>query len=154
MTEDELIREIQLKNQLSGLDRTPVPEYDPSDGTETVEELKKYVRFLYASLQEKDEENLQIRKEMFEIKEELKAANHRADEEATGRKRFFYKLEIFMDSQKFSSSRDFFVDYVRVGNQGRRDFGRSSLTRLLPKGRKNLIRLAFVPRRIIKQVKF
>ena len=100
MTEDELIREIQLKNQLSGLDGTPVPEYDPSDGMETVEELKKYVRFLYASLQEKDRENLQIRKEMSEIKEELKAANRRADEEAAGRKRLFDKLEKFMDSQK------------------------------------------------------
>ncbi|MBQ6088530.1 MAG: transposase, partial [Firmicutes bacterium] len=95
-----MIREIQLKNQLSGLDGTPVPEYDPSDGMETVEELKKYVRFLYASLQEKDRENLQIRKEMSEIKEELKAANRRADEEAAGRKRLFDKLEKFMDSQK------------------------------------------------------
>ena len=49
---------------------------------ETVEELKKYVCFLYASLQEKDKENLQMRKEVSEIKEELKAANRRADEEA------------------------------------------------------------------------
>ena len=61
MTEDELIREIQLKQQLSELDGSPVSEYDPSDGMETVEELKKYVRFLYASLQEKDKENLQMR---------------------------------------------------------------------------------------------
>ena len=81
-----MIREIRLKNQLSELDGSPVPEYDPSDGMETVEELKKYVRFLYGSLQEKDRENLQIRKEMSEIKEELKAANRRADEEAAGRK--------------------------------------------------------------------
>ena len=100
MTEDELIREIKLKNQLSGLDGSPVPEYDPSDGMETVEELKKYVRFLYASLQEKDKEILQMRKEMSEIKEELKAANRRADEEAAGRKRLFDRLEKFMDEQK------------------------------------------------------
>lgn len=73
---------------------------EPSDGMDTVEELKKYVRYLYASLQEKDKENLQIRKEMSEIKEELKAANRRADEEAAGRKRLFDKLEKFMDSQK------------------------------------------------------
>ena len=46
MTKDELIREIQLKRQLSELDGSPVPEYDPSDGMETVEELKRYVRFL------------------------------------------------------------------------------------------------------------
>lgn len=31
---------------------------------ETVDELKKYVRFLYASLQEKDRENLQMKKDM------------------------------------------------------------------------------------------
>ena len=42
--------------------------------------------------------------------------------------------------QKCRSFRDFFVDYVRAWNQGRRDFGRSSFTRLLPKGRKNLNR--------------
>ncbi len=69
-------------------------------GMETVEELKKYVRFLYGSLQDKDRENLQIRKEMSEIREELKAANRRADEEAAGRKRLFEKLEKFMDEQK------------------------------------------------------
>ena len=67
---------------------------------ETVDEIKKYVRFLYGSLQEKDRENIQIRKEMSEIKEELKAANRRADEEAAGRKRLFEKLEKFMDDQK------------------------------------------------------
>ena len=105
MTEDELIREIQLKNQLSELDGLPVPEYDPSDGMETIEELKKYVRFLYASLQEKDRENLQIRKEMSEIREELKAANRRADEEAAGRKRLFDRLEDFMDGQESDSSK-------------------------------------------------
>ena len=32
MTEDELIREIQLKQQLSELDGSRVSEYDPSDG--------------------------------------------------------------------------------------------------------------------------
>ena len=51
MAKDELIREIQLKRQLSELDGSPVPKYDPSDGMETVEELKRYVRFLYSSLQ-------------------------------------------------------------------------------------------------------
>ena len=100
MTEDELIREIQLKNQLSELDGSPVPEYDPSDGMDTVEELKRYIRFLYASLQDKDKENSQMRKDMAEIKDELKAANRRADEEAAGRQRLFEKLEEFMDGQK------------------------------------------------------
>ena len=54
--------------QLSELDGSRVSEYDPSDGMETVEELKKYVRFLYASLQEKDRENLQMKKDMSDIK--------------------------------------------------------------------------------------
>ena len=51
MTEDELIREIQLKRQLSELDGKPAPGYDPSDGMETVDELKGYVRFLFATVQ-------------------------------------------------------------------------------------------------------
>lgn len=105
MTEDELIREIQLKQQLSELDGSLVSEYDPSDGMETVEELKKYVRFLYASLQEKDKENLQMKKDMAEIKDNLKSANRRADEEAASRKRLFDKLERFMDEQKSESDK-------------------------------------------------
>ena len=100
MTEDDLIRDIQLKQQLSELDGSRVPEYDPSDGMETVEELKKCVRFLYASLQEKDREMLRMKKDMSEIKEELRAANRRADEEAAGRKRLFDKLERFMEERK------------------------------------------------------
>ena len=72
---------------------------------ETVEELKKYVRFLYASLQEKDRENLQMKKDMSEIKEELREANRRADEEAASRQRLFDKLEKFMDGQKSESDR-------------------------------------------------
>ena len=67
---------------------------------ETVEELKRYVRFLYSSLQEKDRENRLVRDEMAEIKAELKAANRRADSEAESRQRLFDKLERFMDSQK------------------------------------------------------
>lgn len=100
MTKDELIREIQMKRQLSELDGSPVPEYDPSDGMESVEELKRFVRFLYSSLQEKDRENQQVRSEMAEIKAELKAAKQRADSEAESRQRLFDKLERFMDSQK------------------------------------------------------
>lgn len=67
---------------------------------DTVEELKRYIRFLYASLQDKDKENSQMRKDMAEIKDELKAANRRADEEAAGRQRLFEKLEKFMGGQK------------------------------------------------------
>lgn len=100
MTEDELIREIQLKNRLSELDGTPASEYDPSDGMDTVEELKKYVRFLYGMNQEKDRRILKMEKDMSEIKDELKEANRRADEEAEGRKCLFEKLERFMDGQK------------------------------------------------------
>ena len=47
--------------------------------------------------------------------------------------------------QQCRNFRDFFVDYVKAWNQGRRDFGRSTSGRLLPTGRKNLIKLAFAP---------
>ena len=47
--------------------------------------------------------------------------------------------------QQCRNFRDFFVDYVKAWNQGRRDFGRSTLGRLLPTGRKNLIKQAFAP---------
>ena len=72
MTEDDLIRDIQLKQQLSELDGSQVSEYDPSDGMETVEELKKYVRFLYELNQEKDKRILQMESDMSDIKAELK----------------------------------------------------------------------------------
>ena len=67
---------------------------------ETVEELKKYARFLYELNQKKDREILQMEKDMSEIKEELRAANRRADEESTERKRLYDMLERFMDEQK------------------------------------------------------
>jgi hypothetical protein len=70
---------------------------------ETVEELKKYVKFLYELNQEKDKEILQMEKDMSEIKEELRAANRRADEETAGRKRLYDMLERFMDEQKSTS---------------------------------------------------
>ena len=105
MTEDELIREIQLKHQLSELDGTPVTEYDPSDGMETVEELKKYVRFLYELNQEKDKRILRMESDMSEIKNDLKEANRRADEEAASRQRLFDKLERFMDGKKSESDK-------------------------------------------------
>ena len=105
MTEDELIREIQLKHQLSQLDGTPVPKYDPSDGMETVEELKKYVRFLYELNQEKDKCILRLEGDMSEIKNDLKEANRRADDEAASRQRLFDKLEKFMDDQKSANDK-------------------------------------------------
>ncbi len=74
-------------------------------GMETVEELKKYVRFLYASLQVKDAENLQIKKDMSEIKDQLKAANRRAEEEAANRQRLFDKLEKYMEDNKSESDK-------------------------------------------------
>ena len=102
MTEDELIREIQLKRQLSELDGKPAPGYDPSDGMETVDELKGYVRFLFATVQEKDQEISHLKNDLSEIKNELKAANRRADEEAETRRKLFERLERFMDDQKSS----------------------------------------------------
>ena len=103
MTEDDLIRDIQLKQQLSELDGSKVSEYDPSDGMETVEELKKYVRFLYELNQEKDKRILQMESDMSDIKAELKEANRRADEESAERKNLFKRLEAFMDDQKSDS---------------------------------------------------
>ena len=67
---------------------------------DTVEELKKYVRFLYELNQEKDKRILRLESDMSEIKNDLKEANRRADEEAASRKRLFDKLENFMDGQK------------------------------------------------------
>ena len=67
---------------------------------ETVEELKGYVRYLYGLLQEKNEELSQMKSDVSEMKEELKAANRRADEEKAERMRLFGRLESFMDEQK------------------------------------------------------
>ena len=99
MTEDGLIREIQLKRQLSELDGSSVSDYDSSDSM-TAEELRRDNRFLIEQLLEAQKENKQLREDMAEIKAELKLANRRADEEAAGRKRLFDKLERFMDEQK------------------------------------------------------
>ena len=44
--------------------------------------------------------------------------------------------------QKCRNFRDFFVDYVRAWNQGRRDFGRSTLSL---GSSKNLVRLVYAP---------
>ena len=102
MTEDGLIREIQLKRQLSELDGSSVSDYDSSDGM-TAEELRRDNRFLIEQLLEAQKENKQLREDMAEVKAELKLANRRADEEAAGRKRLFDKLERFMDEQKSDS---------------------------------------------------
>ena len=91
-----------MKRQLSELDGTPAPGYDPSDGMETIDELKAFVRFLYATIQEKDQEIHHLRADLLEIKDELKAANRRADEESAARRKLFERLERFMDDQKSS----------------------------------------------------
>jgi len=75
------------------------------DGMETVEELKKYVRFLYELNQEKDKRILRMESDMSEIKNDLKEANRRADEEAASRQRLFDKLERFMDGKKSESDK-------------------------------------------------
>ena len=104
MTEDELIREIQLKKQLSELDGSPVPEYDSSESM-TAEELRSDNRFLIEQLKEALEENRRLKEDISEIKQDLKESNRRADEEAAGRKRLFDKLEKFMDEQKSESDK-------------------------------------------------
>ena len=104
MKEDELIREIQLKKQLSELDGSLVPEYDPSESM-SEEELRSDNRFLIERLRESQEEIRQLRQNLSDITHELKESNRRADEEASGRKRLFDKLEKFMDEQKSDSEK-------------------------------------------------
>ena len=99
MTEDELIREIQLKKQLSELDGSPVPEYDSSESM-TAEELRSDNRFLIEQLKEALEENRRLNEAISEIRQDLKDANRRADEESAERKKVFDRLEKFMDDQK------------------------------------------------------
>lgn len=77
----------------------------PLDEMETVEELKKYVRFLYKLNQDKDKRILRMESDMSEIKNDLKEANRRADEEAASRQRLFDKLEEFMDGKKSESDK-------------------------------------------------
>ena len=91
MTEDELIREIQLKKQLSELDGSPVPEYDSSESM-TAEELRSDNRFLIDQLKEALEENRRLKEDISEIKQDLKESNRRADEESTERKNLFKRL--------------------------------------------------------------
>ena len=104
MTEDELIREIRLKQQLSELDGSSVPEYDPSENM-SEEELRRDNRFLIEQFKEALEENRRLKEDISEIKHDLKDANRRADEELAGRKRMFDKLEKFMDDQKSDSEK-------------------------------------------------
>ncbi len=83
---------------------------------ERVEELKKYDRFLYASLHEKDAENLRIKKDMSEIKDQLREANRRAEEEAINRQRLFDKLEKYMEDNK-SESDKYKASLATIGTQ-------------------------------------
>lgn len=121
MTEDELIREIQLKKQLSELDGSPVPEYDSSESM-TAEELRSDNRFLIEQLKEALEENRRLKEDISEIKQDLKESNRRADEEAAGRKRLFDKLEKFMDDQKSASDKYKVLERKYETLQGRYDF--------------------------------
>ena len=104
MTGDELIREIELKKQLSELDGSSVSDYDSSESM-TEEELRSDNRFLIEQLKEALEENRRLKEDISEIKQDLKESNRRADEEAAGRKRLFDKLEKFMDEQKSNSDK-------------------------------------------------
>ena len=99
MTGDELIREIQLKKLLSELDGSSVPEYDSSESM-TAEELRSDNRFLIEQLKEALEENRRLNEATSEIRQDLKDANRRADEESAERKKVFDRLEKFMDDQK------------------------------------------------------
>jgi signal transduction protein with GAF and PtsI domain len=99
MTGDELIREIQLKKLLSELDGSSVPEYDSSESM-TAEELRSDNRFLIDQLKEALEENRRLNEAISEIRQDLKDANRRADEESAERKKVFDRLEKFMDEEE------------------------------------------------------
>ena len=99
MTGDELIREIELKKQLSELDGSSVSDYDSSESM-TEEELRSDNRFLIEQLKEAREENRKLKEDISEIKQDLKEANRRADEEQAERKKLFDRLVKFMDDQK------------------------------------------------------
>ena len=71
----------------------------------TAEELRSDNRFLIEQLKEALGENKRLQESLSEIREDLKESNRRADEEAAGRKRFFDKLEKFMDDQKSASDK-------------------------------------------------
>ena len=87
----------------------------------TAEELRSDNHFLIEQLKEVLEENRRLKEDISEIKQDLKESNRRADKEATGRKRLFDKLEIFMDEEK--SARDKYRELERKYEtlQGRYD---------------------------------
>ena len=55
--------------------------------------------------QEKDKCILRLEGDMSEIKNDLKEANRRADDEAASRQRLFDRLEKFMDDQKSANDK-------------------------------------------------
>ncbi len=78
---------------------SPMPEYDSSESM-TAEELRSDNRFLIEQLKKALEENRRLNEAISEIRQNLKDANRRADEESTERKKVFDRLERFMDDQK------------------------------------------------------
>ena len=66
----------------------------------TEEELRSDNRFLIEQLKEALEENRRLNEAISEIRQDLKDANRRADEESAERKKVFDRLEKFMDDQK------------------------------------------------------
>jgi hypothetical protein len=66
----------------------------------TAEELRSDNRFLIEQLKGALEENRRLNEAISEIRQDLKDANRRADEESAERKKVFDRLEKFMDDQK------------------------------------------------------
>ena len=82
----------------------PILEYDSSESM-TAEELRSDNRFLMEQLKEALEENRRLNEAISEIRQDLKDANRRADEESAERKKVFDRLEKFMDDQKSASDK-------------------------------------------------
>lgn len=74
MDQDELSKRIINRTRLEQLEQKPAAAYDPCDGM-TDSETRNYARFLYSLLQEKERSMTEMREELREIKEQLKASN-------------------------------------------------------------------------------
>lgn len=69
---DELAKRINHRHQLEQLEEKPVAPFDPSDGME-LEELRKYTRFLYYSLEDEKKSSSELRELIEGLRQEVKS---------------------------------------------------------------------------------
>ena len=68
MNLDEIANRISNIRTLEELERKPVLPYDPSDSMETLEEVKDFIRFLYAQVLEKNSREEMLMQEIASLK--------------------------------------------------------------------------------------